>query len=255
MGLDWLGQDESEVDENEETPRHLPCFPERPSDPDWQAAWAWFDRRFGRWLDRLALRMLRQFPIAPAVEEEAQNLRHEFLVACMEHAWLSPRKPIRAPRRFLWTCFWRFVRGRSRHLHAAKRRPPGPRRRAEDVALIGREPDPAEAREAASITDIVGQATQVACEELARRHPPYAEVIETCVGTDATRVDDAALACRLGLTRQQLSNRRHRARDVLAGLLYRAIEDIVGDAEVAREIWRGLEPLIGPRARRVGLVA
>ena len=254
-GREWLGQDEPTADDSDGYPRRMPRFPEGPADPDWQAAWAWFDQRFGRWLDRLALRMLRQFPIAPAVEEEARNLRQEFLVACMEHAWLRPRKPIRAPRRFLWTCFWRFVRGRSRHQRAAKRRAPGPRRCAEEVTLIGREPDPAEAQETASVTDIVEEAIRMAREELALGHPSYAEVIDACAAADPALADDGARARRLGLTRRQFIQRRHRARDVLARLLHEALHDIVGNAELAADIWRYLEPRIGPRARRVALAA
>lgn len=254
-GLDWLGQDEPELDEVDGIPRQLPRLPQGPTDPEWQAAWVWFDQHFGRWLDRLALRMLRHFPIAPAVEEEARNLRQEFLLACMEHAWLSPRKPIRSPRRFLWTCFWRFVRGRSRHLRAAKRRPPGRRRRAEDATLHGREPDPATAREAASVTAIVGRALATARRQLADRHPHYAKVIEACASTDPALAKDGSLAAALGLTRQQLIHRRHRARDILAALLYEALHDIVGDTELARDIWQHLEPRIGPRARRVAVAA
>jgi len=191
---------------------------------------------------RRVLSRSRGRPVSP---EEAQDVVQSFLVACLEHQWLTRADPHAGRfRAYLQVLLRRHAYRVIRHATAKRRQPGGG---LEIFSIRDQDTLQSVAPEERSEFDEFSQswvetAVERTLTRLAEEHDRYRIVIEDLIRTDGE--GSADLAELVGLHPEQLPVLKHRSRKRFCRLFEDELADTVGNQEAFEEEWRAIQPFL-----------
>lgn len=197
--------------------------PPSPEHPEYEARWRYLYETYEPAMCAYAHALLRGMLGPHVAENEAQDLVHEYLLSCLDKAWLSRNAAeIRSFRKYLKTQLFRRACDYVDHVKAKKRSPPGLQSPEVLRDIRARAIDPAESAFDRGLVEI---AVERAVAVLAGNNAEHAEVVRDLLRTGGEGSTD--LADRLNRPAQQMAVLRHRARKAFSVALAEELKGLV----------------------------
>jgi len=222
---------------DDELGSYVPACPvRRLNEIAWQQWWEHTYLHFADGLERYAQRLLRRYAVSTIDGEEPRDLVQGFFWTLMDKDGLRNATEIHNMNAWVYTAFWRYMRGRHRRSTAQRRRPQG------GIASLDNSAHPAARAEEPVEPTFVQQAVDTALDALQVRQPRYAAVIADLIEENDGGRTSPSLVNRLGIAARNLASLKHRARRLFGELFLRALDTVGKDRRRVHSIQRRFLP-------------